>query len=158
MSSSLALLSNYRSFAIDLSYSYLYLHDLYPAISDIYFMICVHCCPMHEMISQLALELQHLLQYSIVCSSMMSVHPEGGGSARDARVSLTSVDMVSRIAKCCQMSTIPTILQRQPAGGDSPVRALVILHIRYGGQEVHKAVGVYGLLPLLRQRSPCCVV
>ena len=39
----------------------------------------------------------------------MSVHPEGGGSARDTRVSLTSVDMVSRFAKCCWMSTIPTV-------------------------------------------------
>jgi len=29
----------------------------------------------------------------------MSVHPEGGGSVQDTRVSLTSVDMVSRLAK-----------------------------------------------------------
>ena len=79
MSSSLALLCNSRSFAIDLSYSYLYLHDLYPAISDIYFMICVHCYPMHEMISELALELWYPFQYSYDCSSMMSVHPKGGG-------------------------------------------------------------------------------
>ena len=40
---------------------------------------------------------------------VMSVHPEGGGSARDTRVSLNSVDMVSRLAKCCWMSTIPTV-------------------------------------------------
>ena len=39
----------------------------------------------------------------------MSVHPEGGGSVRDARVSLTSVDMVSRLAKSYWMSTIPTV-------------------------------------------------
>ena len=33
------------------------------------------------------------------CSpSVISVYPEGGGSARDTRVSLTSVDMVSRLA------------------------------------------------------------
>jgi len=31
----------------------------------------------------------------------MSVHPEGGGSARDARVSLANVDVVSRLVKCC---------------------------------------------------------
>ena len=31
------------------------------------------------------------------------------GSARDTRVSLTSVDMVSRLAKSCWMSTIPTV-------------------------------------------------
>ena len=39
----------------------------------------------------------------------MSVHPEGGGSARDTRVSLTSVDMMSRLVKCCWMSTISTV-------------------------------------------------
>ena len=39
----------------------------------------------------------------------MSVHLEGGDSARDARVSLTSVDMVSRLAKSCWMSIIPTV-------------------------------------------------
>ena len=39
----------------------------------------------------------------------MSIHQEGGGSARDTRVSLTSVDMVSRSAKSCWMSTIPTV-------------------------------------------------
>ena len=39
----------------------------------------------------------------------MSIHPEGGGSTRDTRVSLTSVDMVSRLAKSFWMSTIPTV-------------------------------------------------
>jgi len=42
-------------------------------------MICVHCYPMHEMISELALELWYPFQYSYDCSSMMSVHPKGGG-------------------------------------------------------------------------------
>ena len=51
----------------------------------------------------------HRFQYSNVCSSMMSVHPEGGGFARDTRVSLTSVDMVYRLANSCWMSTIPTV-------------------------------------------------
>jgi len=78
MSSSLVLLCNSRSFVIDLSYSYRYLRDLYCEMSDIYFMICVHYCPVLEMISILALELWQLLQYSYVCSSMMSVHLEGG--------------------------------------------------------------------------------
>ena len=40
---------------------------------------------------------------------MMSVHPDDGGSARDTRVSLTSVDMVSRLDKCCWISTFPTV-------------------------------------------------
>ena len=39
----------------------------------------------------------------------MSVHLKGGGFVRDTRVSLTSVDMVSRLAKSCWMSTIPTV-------------------------------------------------
>ena len=57
----------------------------------------------------LFLEHYQLLQYSYDCSSVMSVHPEGGDSAQDTSVSLTSVDMVSRLAKSCWMSTIPTI-------------------------------------------------
>ena len=61
------------------------------------------------MVSLLFLELYQLLQYSYDCSIVMSVHPEGGGSTRDTRVSLTSVDMVSRLAKSCWMSTIPTV-------------------------------------------------
>ena len=64
---------------------------------------------MLEMVSLLFLELYQLLQYSYDWSSVMSVHLEGGGSTRDTRVSLTSVDMVSRLAKSCWMSTILTI-------------------------------------------------
>src|SRR6185436_15739112 len=65
--------------------------------------------PVLEMVSLLFLELYQLLKYLYDCSSVMSVHPKGGGSARDTRVSLTSVDMVSRLVKCCWMSTIPTV-------------------------------------------------
>ena len=71
-------------------------------------MISLHNCPVLEIVSLLFLELYQLFQYSYVCSSVMSVLPEGGGSARDARVSLTNVDMVSRLAKCCWMSPFPT--------------------------------------------------
>ena len=70
------------------------------------------CSPRTEanLVNVLSLELYQLIQYSYVCSSVMSVHPEGGGSARDARVSLTSVDIVSRsLAKSCWMSTISTV-------------------------------------------------
>ena len=63
--------------------------------------------PVLAMVSILALELYQLFQYSYVCSSVMSVHPEGGGSARDARVLLTNVDVVSRLDKCCWMSPFP---------------------------------------------------
>ena len=58
-----------------------------------YSMLALHDHPVLEMVSLLFLELYQLLQYSYDCSSVMSVHPEGGGSARDTRVSLTSVDI-----------------------------------------------------------------
>ena len=63
-------------------------------------MLALHDRPVLEMVSISCLELYQLLQYSYICSSVMSVHPEGGRSARDTRVSLTSVDMVSRLDKC----------------------------------------------------------
>ena len=69
-------------------------------------MLALHDRPMLEMVSLLFLELYQLFQYSYDSSSVMSVHPEGGASARETRVSLTSVDMVSRLAKSCWMSTI----------------------------------------------------
>ena len=72
-------------------------------------MLSLYDRPVLEMVSLLFLELYQPLQYSYDCSSVMSVHPMGGGSARDTRVSLTSVDMVSRLAKCYWMSTIPTV-------------------------------------------------
>ena len=64
-------------------------------------MFRLHDHPMLAMVNISALEPYQLLQYSYICSSVMSVHPESGGSARDTRVSLTSVDMVSRLAKSC---------------------------------------------------------
>ena len=72
-------------------------------------MLALHDRPVLAMVNILALELCQLLQYSYVCSIVMSVYPEGGGSARDARVSLTNVDVVSRLDKCCWMSTFPTV-------------------------------------------------
>ena len=61
-------------------------------------MLALHDRSVLATVNILALELYQLLQYSYVCSSIMSVHPEGGDSARDTRVSLNSVDMVSRLA------------------------------------------------------------
>ena len=72
-------------------------------------MLALHDRPVLEMGIVSFLELYQLLQYSYVCSSMMYVHLKGGGSARDTRVSLTSIDMMSRLAKCCWMSTIPMV-------------------------------------------------
>ena len=67
-------------------------------------MLALHDRHVLAMVNILALELYQLLQYSYVCSSMMSVHPEGGVSEQD-RVSLTNVD----VDKCCWMSTFPTV-------------------------------------------------
>ena len=72
-------------------------------------MLALHDRPVLAMVKILALELYQLLQYSYVCSTMMSVYKEGGGSARDTRVSPTSVDMVSKLAKCCWMPSFPMV-------------------------------------------------
>ena len=109
MGSSLALSCNIQSFVIELDYGYRYLLEVCSELLDICFlswlryhsMLASYDRPVLEMVSLLFLELYQLLLYSYDCSSVMSVHPEGGGSARDTRVSLTSVDMVSRLAKCC---------------------------------------------------------
>jgi hypothetical protein len=70
-------------------------------------MLALHDRSVLAMVNILALELCQLFQYSYVFSSVMSIHLEGGGSARDARVSLTNVDVVSRLDKCCWMSSFP---------------------------------------------------
>ena len=103
MSSSLALSCHIRSFVIELDYGYRYLLEVYSELSSIWFlswlryhsMLALYDRPVLEMVSLLFLELYQLLQYSYDCSSVMSVHPEGGGSARDT--------------KCCWMSTIPMV-------------------------------------------------
>ena len=116
MGSSLALSYNSRLFVIELDYDYRYLLEVCSELLDIYFvirlryhsMLALHDRPVLAMVNILALEFFQMLQYSYVCSSVMSVHPEGGGSAWDARVSLTNVDVVSRLAKCCWLSPFPT--------------------------------------------------
>ena len=113
MGSSLVLSYNIRSFVIELDYGYRYLLEVCSDLSDICFliwlrycsMLALHDCPVLAMVNISALELYQLLQYSYVCSSVMYIHPEGGRCVRDTRVSLTIVDMVSRLAKCCWMST-----------------------------------------------------
>ena len=104
----------WAQFVTELDYSYRYLLEVCSELSDICFliwlryhsMLALHIRSMLAMVNILALELYQLRQYSYVCSSMISVHPEGGVSVRDTRVSLSSVDMVSRLAKCYWMSTI----------------------------------------------------
>jgi len=117
MGSSLALSCNIRLFVIELDYGYRYLLEVYSELSDICFlirlcycsMLALHDRPMLEIVIVSCLELYQLLHYSYVFSSVMPVHSEGGGSVRDIRVSFTSVNMVSRLAKSCWMSTIPTV-------------------------------------------------
>ena len=99
----LTFLCNSHILVVDISYSYLYLHDLYHVVSDIYFMYLMIC-----MIRQLDLVHRYPFQYSYVCS-VMSVHSKGWGSVRDTRVSLINVDMVSRFIKCCWMSPFPMV-------------------------------------------------
>ena len=72
-------------------------------------MLALRDDPMLPMGNILSLELWQLLQYSYVCSSMTSVHPEGGCSVRDTRVSLANVDVVSRLVKYCWMSPFSTV-------------------------------------------------
>ena len=87
MGSSLVLSCNIRLFVIELDYGYQYLLEVYSELSSICFLswLCYHSMLalydrlVLEMVSLLFLELYQLLQYSYDCSSVMSVHPEGGG-------------------------------------------------------------------------------
>ena len=86
MGSSLALSCNIQLFVIELDYSYRYLLGVCSELSDICFLIwlCYYSMlalqdrPVLEMVSPLFLGLYQLLQYSYDCSSVMSIHPEGG--------------------------------------------------------------------------------
>ena len=90
MGSSLVLSCNIRSFVIELDlYGYRYLLEVCSELSNICFviwlryhsMLALHDRPVLAMVNILALELCQLFQYLYVCSNVMSVHPEGGGSA-----------------------------------------------------------------------------
>ena len=84
MGSSLVLSCNSRSFVIELDYGYRYLLEVCSEYLDICFviwlryhsMLALHDHPVLAMVNILALEVYQLLQYSYVCSSVMSVHPE----------------------------------------------------------------------------------
>ena len=133
MSSILDLFCTARSFVIDLSYSYLYLHVLCPAVSDIDFMISLLSYYILYMVRQTTLVYFYMLQYLYVCSSMMSVYPKGGGSAWDTRVSLITVGMMSRLNKCCWMSPFLTVCRGSQQVVTSLFSAIVTLHVRLGG-------------------------
>ena len=80
MGSLLVLFCNVRSYVMVLSYSYLYLHYISPVVTDIYFMVSLLCYYILCLVRDLILVNFYMLQYSYVCSSMMSVHLKGGGS------------------------------------------------------------------------------
>ena len=63
MGSLLVLFCNVRLYVIDLSCSYLYLHDLCPAVSDIEFMIRLLCYYMFCLV-------RHLVIDNFTCSSI----------------------------------------------------------------------------------------
>ena len=94
MGSLLDLFCNVQSCILDLSYSYLYLHDICPVVTNIDFMISLFCYNMLCLVRDLVLVNFYMLQYLYVCSSIMSVHPKGGGSARDTRILLKNVDII----------------------------------------------------------------
>ena len=77
MGSLQVIFCNVRSYVINLSYSYLYLHNLCRVVLDIEFMISLPCYYMLCLVRDLVLVNSYVLQYSYVCSSMMSVHPKG---------------------------------------------------------------------------------
>ena len=132
MGSLLVLFCNVRSCIFDLSYSYLYLHDLCPMVSDIDFMISLLCYYMLCQIRDLVLGNFYMLLYSYVCSSMMSVHPKGGGPAWDTGVPLNNIDMVSGLVKCCWMSPFPTICRGSLQVVTTLCCASVIHYVRLG--------------------------
>ena len=132
MGSLLVLFYNVWSCILDLSYNYLYLHDLYPAVLDINFMISLLCYYMLCLVRNIVLVNFYMLQYLYVCPSVMYVHSKGGGSARDTRVSLAIVDMVSRLVKCCWMSPFPMVCRGNLQVVTTLFSAIVILHIRLG--------------------------
>ena len=99
MGSLLDLFCNVRSCILDLSYSYLYLHDKCPVVTDIDFVVSLFCYYMLCLVRELVLVNFYMLQYSYVCSST-----KGRASARDTGVSLTSVDMMSGLDKCYWIS------------------------------------------------------
>jgi len=101
-------------------------------VSDIDFMISLLCYYMLCLVRNIVLVNFYMLQYLYVCPSVMYVHSKGGGSARDTRVSLAIVDMVSRLVKCCWMSPFPMVCRGNLQVVTTLFSAIVILHIRLG--------------------------
>jgi hypothetical protein len=83
------------------------LYSLYSMVSDMYAMISLYMYLIPCMIRTVNLAPRQRFLYSYVCSSMMSVHPEGGSFVRGIRVSLINADMVSGLVNIARFSSIP---------------------------------------------------
>jgi hypothetical protein len=81
-------------------------------VSDMYAMSSLYLYLMPCMIRRVNLVPQQRFWYSYICSNVMSIHPEGGGSARGTRVSLINADMVSglvSVAGCGSISWLDEV-------------------------------------------------
>jgi hypothetical protein len=101
------LLCNSRISLIELSSRFIYSHSSYSVVSDMYAMISLYLYLIPCMIRGVNLVPWQRFRYSYVCSSMMSVHPGVGGSARDTRVSLINADVVSSLVSVAGCGSMP---------------------------------------------------
>ena len=111
MGFALPLLCNTRNSLIELSSSLAYPHSLYSAVTDMYVMLSLYLCLMPCMIRRGKTSRPwQWFRYSYVCSSVMSVHPKGGASARDARISLFN-DVVSGLNSVAGCGSTPWFVE-----------------------------------------------
>jgi hypothetical protein len=87
------------------------LHSLYCAMSYMYAMITLYLYLIPFMIRRVNLVPWQRFWYSYVFSSVMTVHPEGGGSARSTRVSLINADMMSGLVSVAGCGHIPWLVE-----------------------------------------------
>jgi hypothetical protein len=105
------ILCNTRNSLIEFYSRFIYSHSLYSAVSDMYAMISLYLYLMPCMIRRVNLVLWQQFQYSYVCSSMMFVYSEGGGSAQDSRVLLFNIDVVSGLISVAGRGSIPWLVE-----------------------------------------------
>jgi hypothetical protein len=97
MGFALPLFCKSRISLIELSSRFIYWHSLYSAVSDMYAMISLYLYLVLCMIRRVNLVLRQQFRYSYVFCSVMSIHPDGGGSVWGNRVSLINADVVSSL-------------------------------------------------------------
>jgi hypothetical protein len=107
MGFALSLLCNTWNSLIELSSRFIYSYSFYSAVLDMYAMISLYLYLISCMIRRVNLVPRQRFRYPYVCSSVMSVHPEGGGFARGIRGSLINADMVSGLVSVAGCGPIP---------------------------------------------------